>query len=160
MIEGIEEYLAKLTSMAEIEDEMFQSVDQCGEFVRDDARLRVPVDTGDLRKSIDHTTRKENGEIVSEIHTNSDHAVYVEFGTGPVGAANHDVTSPEVSVMYSQEKWKGVIPGLVTDTDKGIRYIAGQPAQPYLYPAIRDNEDQIIDKLKADALKAIEEKAK
>ena len=60
MIEGIEEYLAKLTSMAEIEDEMFQSVDQCGEFVRDDARLRVPVDTGDLRKSIDHTTRKEN----------------------------------------------------------------------------------------------------
>ena len=107
MIEGIEEYLAKLTSMAEIEDEMFQSVDQCGEFVRDDARLRVPVDTGDLRKSIDHTTRKENGEIVSEIHTNSDHAVYVEFGTGPVGAANHDGTSPEVSVMYSQEKWKG-----------------------------------------------------
>ena len=65
MIEGIEEYLAKLTSMAEIEDEMFQSVDQCGEFVRDDARLRVQVDTGDLRKSIDHTTRKENGEIVS-----------------------------------------------------------------------------------------------
>ena len=109
MIEGIEEYLAKLTSMAEIEDEMFQSVDQCGEFVRDDARLRVPVDTGDLRKSIDHTTRKENGDIVS---------------------------------------------------DKGIRYIAGQPAQPYLYPAIRDNEDQIIDKLNADALKAIEEKVK
>lgn len=62
--------------------------------------------------------------------------------------------------MYSQEKWKGVIPGLVTDTDKGIRYIAGQPAQPYLYPAIRDNEDQIIDKLNADVLKAIEEKVK
>ncbi|MDD3415485.1 MAG: HK97 gp10 family phage protein [Lachnospiraceae bacterium] len=160
MIEGMDAFLSKLTAMAEIEDELFASVDQCGEFVRDDARLRAPVDTSDLRKSIDHTTSKENAEIVSEIHTNSDHAVYVEFGTGPVGAANHEGTSPEVSVTYSPDKWKGVIPGLVSDTDSGIRYIAGQAAQPYMYPALKDNEDQIIEKINSDVIKAVEDKTK
>ena len=144
MIEGIEEYLAKLTSMAEIEDEMFQSVDQCGEFVRDDARLRVPVDTGDLRKSIDHTTRKENGEIVSEIHTNSDHAVYVEFGTGPVGAANHDGTSPEVSVMYSQENGKVSFQDWSRIRIKEYVILLDSRHSHICILAIRDNEDQIM----------------
>lgn len=151
MIEGMEAFLSKLSDLSEIEDEVMQAVDVCGEFVRDDARLRVPVDTGDLRKSIDHTTEKTaDREIVSTVHTNSDHAVYVEFGTGPVGAANHAGVSPEVDVTYTMEKWRGKIPGLVSETDAGIRYIAGQPAQPYLYPALKDNEDQIRKKLSKD----------
>lgn len=151
MIEGMEAYLSKLSSLSDIEDEVMRAVDACGEFVRDDARLRVPVDTGDLRKSIDHTTEKKDGdEIISIVHTNSDHAVYVEFGTGPVGAANHTGVSPEVDVTYTMEKWRGRIPGLVSETDAGIRYIAGQPAQPYLYPALKDNEEQIRKKLSKD----------
>jgi len=160
MIEGMDGLLAKLASMKEIDEAIYKSVDECGQFVRDDARLRVPVDTGDLRKSIDHTTTKENGEIISVVHTNSDHAVFVEFGTGPVGAANHAGTSPDFPVTYSMEKWRGVIPELKSDTDSGIRYIAGQAAQPYLYPAIKDNEEQITEKIRTDAIRAMEEKAK
>ena len=160
MIEGIEELFAKLENLSDIEAEVLQSVEECGAFVRDDARLRAPVDIGDLRKSISHTTEQNDGEVMSTVHTNSDHAVFVEFGTGPVGAASHAGTSPEVSVTYSAQKWKGRIPALVSDTDSGIRYIEGQPAQPYLYPALKDNEGQIENKLKADIRKVLEEKSR
>lgn len=158
-MEGLEEFFKKLDGLSHIEKECFGIVDECGEFVRDDARMLSPVDKGDLRKSITHTTIEQNGEIVSMIHTNSDHALYVEFGTGPVGAANHEGISPNVNVSYTMEKWRGRIPGLVSDTDDGIRYISGQPAKPYLYPALKDNEEQIEEKIKNDLKKIMEEKA-
>lgn len=158
-MDGIGELFAQLDSLTDIEEEIYKSVDACGEFVRDDARLRAPVDAGDLRKSINHTTQADGQEIRSIVHTNSDHAVYVEFGTGPVGAANHAGVSPDVPVSYSPDKWLGKIPGLVSDTDRGFRYIAGQPAQPYLYPALKDNEEQIEAKLAADIRKILEEKS-
>ncbi len=159
-MDGMRELFAQLDSLTEIEKEVYQSVDQCGEFVRDDARLRAPVDAGDLRKSIDHTTRADGQEICSIVHTNSDHAVYVEYGTGPVGAVNHAGTSPDIPVSYSPDKWLGRIPGLVSNTDSGFRYIAGQPAQPYLYPALKDNEEQIEAKLSADIRSILEEKSR
>lgn len=159
-MDGIGEFFAQLDSLTDIEEEIYKSVDECGEFVRDDARLRAPVDVGDLRKSINHTTQADGQEIRSIVHTNSDHAVYVEFGTGPVGAANHAGASPDVPVSYSPDKWLGKIPGLVSDTDSGFRYIAGQPAQPYLYPALKDNEEQIEAKLAADIRKILEEKSR
>lgn len=159
-MDGMREFLAQLDSLTDIEKEVFQSVDECGEFVRDDARMLAPVDAGDLRKSIQHTTQSDGQEIRSIVHTNSDHAVYTEFGTGPVGAANHAGTAPDVPVAYSPDKWLGKIPGLASDTDSGFRYIAGQPAQPYLYPALKDNEDQIKEKLMSDINRALEEKSR
>lgn len=159
-MDGLGEFFSQLDKLTDIEKEVFRSVDECGQFVRDDARLRVPVDTSDLRKSIDHTTEIQSEEIISTIHTNSDHAAFVEFGTGPVGAANHAGTSPEVSVFYRQDKWRGKIPNLMSDTDSGVRYIAGQPAQPYLYPALKENDEQIEAKLKKDIARILEGKSR
>lgn len=160
MMEGLEELLGQLDGLGGIEDEVYRSVEACGEFVRDDARLRAPVDIGDLRKSINHTTELEGEEITDTVHTNSDHAVFVEFGTGPVGAANHAGTAPDAGVVYSTEKWRARIPSLVSETDAGIRYVEGQAAQPYLYPALKDNEDQLEAKLEADIRKALEERTR
>ncbi len=157
MTDEFDGLLQKLGEMAAIENELYKSVDECGEFVRDDARLRAPVDIGDLRKSIAHTTEKKADEITAIVHTNSDHAMYVEFGTGPVGASNHKGVSPNVDIDYATEKWLGQIPFLISATDSGYRYIAGQAAQPYLYPALKDNEEQIENKLKADIGKIIKE---
>ena len=158
MMEGLEELLAQFDSLAGIEEEVYKSVEACGEFVRDDARLRAPVDIGDLRKSINHTTEVEGEEITDTVHTNSDHAVFVEFGTGPTGAANHAGTAPDAGVVYSSEKWRAKIPFLVSETDAGIRYVEGQAAQPYLYPALKYNEEQVEAKLETDIQKALEEK--
>ena len=158
MMEGLEELLSQFDSLTGIEEEVYQSVEACGEFVRDDARLRAPVDIGDLRKSINHTTEQEGEEVVDTVHTNSDHAIFVEFGTGPVGAASHAGTAPDVDIAYSSKKWRAKIPSLVSETDAGIRYVEGQAAQPYLYPALKDNEEQLEAKLEADIRKALEEK--
>lgn len=138
-----ESLIKKFAGMRELDEATYKATDKAGEFVRDDARLRVRVDTGDLRKSIDYITEKKEDYSISTVFTNSDHAAYVEFGTGPVGAANHDGISPNVTPIYADHKWRGVIPGLKTDTDPGIRMIAGQPAHPYMYPAIADNREEI-----------------
>lgn len=153
-MEGIEELLRKIDDISHIGPQLYQLMDQCGGFIRDDARLRVPVDIGDLRKSIQHTTRELDGGIETVVHTNSDHAAFVEFGTGPVGAANHQGISPDIQPVYAREKWRGVIPFLKSETDSGIRFIAGQPAQPYLYPALKENEQQLKEYL-ADGIREL-----
>jgi phage protein, HK97 gp10 family len=143
MMDGVDELLRRLEDVSGIAPELYRLMDQCGTFIRDDARLRVPVDIGDLRKSIQNTIREIEGGIETIVHTNSDHAAFVEFGTGPVGAANHQGISPLAQPVYAREKWRGVIPFLKNGKDSGIRFIAGQPAQPYLYPALKENEQQL-----------------
>ena len=157
-MDGVEKLLKQLDDVKLIESQLMTIMDDCGVFVRDDARLRVPVDTGDLRKSIQHSTRRREDGIETVVHTNSDHAAHVEFGTGPVGAADHAGVSPNVQPMYKQEKWLGVIPFLKSDTDSGLRYIAGQKAQPYLYPALKDNEEQLARYMAMEIQKAIRRK--
>lgn len=158
LMEGLDKLLAQMGSLADLRPDLMSIMDRAGKFIADDARLRVPVDTGDLRKSIQHTTRDTGDAVETVVHTNSDHAAAVEFGTGPVGAAHHEGISPHVHPQYRQDKWLGVIPELKTETDPGIRYIAGQPAQPYLYPALKDNEEQLQEQLKKEIAKAIRRK--
>jgi HK97 gp10 family phage protein len=50
-----------------------------GEFVEGDAKLRCPVDTGNLRNSINYKVDEE--ELSVKIGTNVDYAPYVELGT-------------------------------------------------------------------------------
>lgn len=125
-------------------------------FVRDDARLRAPSRTEDLLGSIFDRIEKIEGGYRAIVSTNSDHAMYVEFGTGPNGEASHEGISPEVTPRYSQSGW--MIPAdkmpLKLAEFYGFRIIKkgeeilgygtnGQPARPYMYPALQDNIDQI-----------------
>lgn len=158
LMEGLDKLLKQLDNIADLRPDLMQIMDRAGEFIADDARLRVAVDTGDLRKSIQHTVRDTGNAVETVVHTNSDHAVFVEFGTGPVGAAHHEGISPNVTPQYKKNKWRGVIPGLQTEDDAGIRYIAGQPAQPYLYPALKNNEEELERFLKEEIAEAIRRK--
>ena len=68
--------------------------------VQKNAKMLCPVDTGELRNSI-----KENGEIVGDeinckVYTNSDHAIYPEFGTGQRGSES-SIDRPERNVLQS-----------------------------------------------------------
>lgn len=62
------------------------------------------------------------------------YASYVEFGTGRRGEVTNKNT--DVSVSYRQD-WSGMA------------------AQPYLYPALKDNQDLIQKKFIVDLQKAI-----
>lgn len=150
---GLDSLLKKLSKLSgNVEEVLYESMQKQGELVKGDAKDLCPVDTGDLRNSIKRETKRYKGKIVARIYTNSDHAAYVEFGTGRVGERTNKNT--KVNVSYKQDKWLANIPGV------GPRWIEGQPAQPYLYPALKNNEERVIENIKEDVRKAIREVAK
>lgn len=150
---GLDSLLKKLNKLGgNIDEVLTQSIGQQTKIVQGEAKGLCPVDLGDLRNSIKGNVKKYKGRIVGVVSTNSDHAAYVEFGTGKVGERTNKNT--KVSVSYKQDKW------LVNIPDVGPRWIEGQPAQPYLYPALKNNEERIIENIKADVRKAIREVAK
>lgn len=62
----------------------------------------------------------------------------MEFGTGPVGQAEHVGISPDVPVAYTQESW------VWADEDGGFHTTEGQPAQPFMYPALKSMEKHVV----------------
>lgn len=132
--------------------------------VQAEAKSLCPVYDGEMRDSI--YTSVENGEesIRGTCYTNKSYAAYVEFGTGPKGQANHEGISPDVAVSYSQSPWwihESQV-GRETaerygwpciDTPDGRFYrCSGQAAQPYMYPALKNNEQE-IEKIFEEAVK-------
>ena len=116
--------------------------------VQPEAKLRAPANEGELRNSIRVRLKVNGNKISSEIFTNSDHGSYVELGTGPKGLANHSGISPEVSVSYRSSPWyvheDQINVGPYHFQKVGEFYkMYGQPAQPYLYPALKDNHDRV-----------------
>lgn len=131
---------------------------QAGEFVRSAAVLNAPVGlSGNLRENIFLETYKEEDALVAEVYTRVQYAPYVELGTGPEGAAEHSGISPEVSPVYKMEPWwiheSQLDTGVAEhyhwphiDTPNGRFYkCSGQPAHPFMYPALKDNEDTVLD---------------
>lgn len=83
---------------------------------------KVPVDTGELQSSGHMLVTLEGDQVVGRVIFDAPHAAFVEFGTGIRGSAS---------------------PGRGT----GIAYSAtwsGMPAQPYVRPAIDENQDTIV----------------
>lgn len=150
---GLDSLLKKLNKLGgNVEEVLIQSIGKQTKLVQGDAKDLCPVDLGDLRDSIKMKVKVTNQKIVGIVYTNSDHAAYVEFGTGRVGERTNKNT--KVNVSYKQDKWKVNIP------DVGVRWIEGQSAQPYLYPALKNNEERIIENIKEDVRKAMKEVAK
>ena len=131
---------------------------QAANFVRDAAKMQAPGGTtGYLRNSI-HATVNSSGKTSSaHIGTNLEYAMYVEFGTGPKGASKHKGIAPGVNPAYRSSPW--YVPEDKLDPDAISRYhwqkyvgkdgtvfyrMYGQAAQPYLYPAMKDNENEIV----------------
>lgn len=116
--------------------------------VQADAKLRAPSNEGELRNSIKARVKVEGDRVFGEVYTNLHYAPYVELGTGPKGLANHSGISPEVSVSYRSTPWyvheDQINVGPYHFEKRGEFYkMYGQPAQPYLYPALKDNHDRV-----------------
>lgn len=108
-----------------------------------DARALVPTDTGMLKNSIIPFVVVGTDELSAGAKSDLDYAAYVEFGTGPTGQAAGHPLDAELGVVRKSEKWRVNIP------DVGVRYIAGQKPQPYLYPAMKQNEEAVKEELGA-----------
>lgn len=139
-INGVERLLKKLDKLGgNSEEVLYKTLQKQGELVKGQAKELCPKKTGDLRKSIRKSTKRYKGKIVARVYTNSDHAAYVEFGTGKRGEASN--TNSNVEVTYKQD-WSGM------------------EAQPYLYPALKNNEDRVMKNIKENLKEAIREVAR
>lgn len=96
---------------AEIEDSMLA--------IETDAASDVPVDTGNLKNSIQSTPIKvSKNEIIGGVEVGAEYSPYVEFGTG-----TRVKVDSELSAFASQFKGAGI---------KEVNL----PAQPFFYPAV------------------------
>lgn len=119
------------------------------EILAGDARKACPVDSGDLRNSIEAFTEVGKDGISGGAVTNKEYAPFVEFGTGPTGteSGGHPLDG-ELGIVRKTEPWLAVIP------DVGPRYVHGQPANPFMYTAMKQNDPEIIKEF-GDTLKEV-----
>ena len=95
-----------------------RALERCGSQAEGYAKDLAPVDTGNLRNSINH---KVSGEAVY-IGTNNEYAAYVELGTGKYAEGGR------------QDPW------VYQDDEGKWHFTHGQRAQPYLKPAVADHK--------------------
>lgn len=130
------------------------------QIVQGAAKNLCPVDYGELRNSIYTDVQQDGDRTIGICYTNKAYAPYVEYGTGPKGQENHRGISPDVHPVYHQGPWwihESQIDKSAAerygwfsiDTPEGKFYqCTGQAAQPYMYPALHDNRDNILKIMK------------
>lgn len=161
-VDGIQRLMKKFNELGSMDPIVAQTVKKQAEKVRGLAVKLCPVNHGELRGSI-HTKIEQNADAtIGCVYTNSEYAMYVEFGTGPAGEKNHTGISPNVQVVYQQEGW-WFSGDEVDDSDaekyhwlqrsngeKTFYYTDGQPAQPFMYPALKTIEKYVVSALATD----------
>lgn len=169
-IDGMEELLNKLNHLdtKAMIRAVHDSVGKGIEIVRANAVLRCPGNHGELRGSIKTRIEATEQGYRGTCYTNKAYAMYVEFGTGPKGKANHAGITPEVTPAYTLKPWwvhESQIDKadaeryhwFSIDTPKGRFYeMVGQAAHPFLYPAMDKNKDRVVGKIKQIVKKQLE----
>ena len=151
-VNGVDSLMKKLTAIGGNANEVLKrSISTQIKYVLGEAKDLCPVDSGDLRQSIFTDMKASQGEVLGKVFTNMEHASYVEFGTGKVGETTPVAGKYLGALSYKQDKW------LVNIPEVGPRWIEGQPAQPFLYPALKNSEDIIIKGIKKNLKRAIKE---
>lgn len=143
-LEGADELIAKLNTISnEMKTEILEkAVGQGTQIVRREAVLLCPVDTGELRQSIKTSVEAAGDEVNGITYTNKEYAAYVEFGTGPKGEESHSGISPDITPSYTQQGWS------YKNDDGEWIYTNGQAAQPFMYPALKNNEKKVKNMIK------------
>lgn len=155
MILGIQELEKELQNMSEAE--LRSGIAKAILPVQEEAKAGCPAHDGELRESIYTDIEERDGKIAGICYTTKKHGPYVEFGTGPKGQESHEGISPEVAVSYTQSPWwihesqidretAEYYHFFAIDTPEGRFYqCVGQAAQPFMYPALKNNESRVVE---------------
>lgn len=103
----------------EFHDAVLRALERCGEQAEGYAKDLAPVDTGNLRNSISH--KVDESEPAVYIGTNVSYAPYVELATGIYAEGGRPT------------------PWVYRDEEGKFHWTAGNPAQPFLAPAVKDH---------------------
>lgn len=116
----------------EFHDAVLRALERCGSQAEGYAKDLAPVDTGNLRNSISH--KVDESEPAVYIGTNVSYAPYVELATGIYAEGGRPT------------------PWVYQDDNGNWHWTAGNPAQPFLAPAVKDHSKTyrniIADELK------------
>lgn len=155
-VKGYKELAVTLDKIStQVSDTKF--VNDAGIFVRDQAVLLAPKDSGHLQQNIKYESESTDDGIIGRVYTDVEYATFVELGTGKRGAMNHSGISPNVHPTYTMSPWwiheSQIDPSVAEryhwfyiDTPDGRFYQCnGQPANPFMYPALHENEELVMD---------------
>jgi HK97 gp10 family phage protein len=170
-IKNIGSLTSKLNNIAKME--LKTTVNKATALVQGQAKELAPTGTSGgagLKGSIKMKVRETKDGYEGRVYTNKKYAVYVEFGTGIKGNGTYPYNIDGVSLTYESKPWyipvDEIDPSIAEkyhfrlihgkETDFYICY--GQEAQPYMYPALKNNEklikamfkDGVITKLQAN----------
>ena len=106
----------------EFHDAVLRALERCGEQAEGYAKDLAPVDTGAGRNSISH--KVDESEPAVYIGTNLDYMIYQELGTG----------------IYAEGGGGRPTPWVYQDDNGNWHWTAGNPAQPFLAPAVKDHQ--------------------
>lgn len=102
-----------------MQEAAIRALEKCGLTAEEYAKRLAPVDTGNLRNSITHQV--DDGESAVYIGSNVEYATYVELGTGKYAEGGRPT------------------PWVYQDAKGNWHWTAGNPAQPFLEPAVADH---------------------
>ena len=114
----------------EFHDAVLRALERCGEQAEGYAKDLAPVDTGNLRNSISHTVDED--EPAAYIGSNVEYAAYVELGTGKYTDGGRPT------------------PWVYQDDNGNWHWTAGNPAQPFLKPAVADHTKTYSNIIKSE----------
>ena len=98
-VHGVNELKMKLTDLANM-TKIKQAVDKATVVVEGEIKSLTPVVTGKLRSSIHPKPAViEGNSAVGKVYTNTEYAMYVEYGVGRLGQGSH----PKLASGYSNE---------------------------------------------------------
>ena len=116
----------------EFHDAVLRALERCGMEAEGYAKDLAPVDTGNLRNSISHKVDEEEPAVY--IGSNTSYAPYVELATGIYAEGGRPT------------------PWVYQDANGNWHWTRGNPAQPFLAPAVKDHaktyQNIIEDELK------------
>ena len=118
--------------------DVLSAMNKATTLVHGQAKMRAPADTGNLRASISMKVTKNNNKIQGRVYTNVNYAPFVEFGTGIKGDGSYPYKVTGLNLTYKDKPW-------VYTPDGGETFYRteGHVAQPYMYPALKENEKTI-----------------
>ena len=139
-IKGVDRLTQRFNKIANME--LSAAMNKATQLVHGQAKELAPVNKngggGKLAGSIRMQVKDTGKAIEGRVYTNVEYAPYVEFGTGIKGNGTYPYKVEGLNLEYRDKGWA------YFDEDKGEWiYTKGQVAQPYMYPALKDNEKTI-----------------
>ena len=157
---GLDKIIAKLDKMQDTSTVISAMQDAC-DLVEGSAKGKAPKDTEALRRSITNRVEVIGNEVNGIVFTPLEYAPYIEYGTGLyaengngasgywvyVGDKDYDPDRKKSHKRYTLEEAKQIVAIM---RSKGLKayYTNGMHPQPFMRPALKENEQNIKKKLK------------